>query len=73
MNLSIQASAYYWRYLGVPVVGKNINLLASKDDVLLVSRAINGNIQTPNGLQERKKYTKELKEIFQYDKCTKNK
>ncbi|MBE7653908.1 hypothetical protein [Tenacibaculum finnmarkense] len=73
LNLSIQASAYYWRYLGVPVVGKNINLLASKDDVLLVSRAINGNIQTPNGLQERKKYTKELKEIFQYDKCTKNK
>ena len=73
LNLSVQASAYYWRYLGVPIVGKNINILASKDNVLLVSRAINGNVQTPNGLQERKKYTKELKEIFEYDKCVKNK
>jgi hypothetical protein len=32
-------------------------------------RAINGNVKIPNGLEERKKFTKILKDVMKYDEC----
>lgn len=61
------SSGWNWLLGGVPTVGKNINLLADEDDVLKVSRAINGNVKSPFGLNERKLFTKLLKEIMDYE------
>lgn len=68
IKFACDSSGWKWKFDGVPSVGKNINLLADKDDVLLVSQAINGNVTVPNGLEERKKYTILLKEIMEYEK-----
>ena len=65
------SSGWNWLLGGVPTVGKNINLLADSDDVLKVSRAINGNVTKPNGLEERNLFTKILKEVMNYDTCNK--
>lgn len=62
------SSGWNWLLGGVPSVGKNINLLADGDDVLKVSRAINGNVKNPFGLEERKLFTKLMKEIMNYEK-----
>ena len=69
LKYACKSAGWNWKYDGVPSVGKDINLLADKDDVLLVSRAINGNVKVPNGLEERKKFTKILKDVMKYNEC----
>ncbi|MFL9485423.1 hypothetical protein ACI6Q2_21755 [Chitinophagaceae bacterium LWZ2-11] len=73
MKYACDSAGWNWKFDGVPSVGKDINLLADKDDVLLVSRAINGNVTTPNGFENRKKYTTLLKTIMKYDECANKK
>jgi predicted chitinase len=50
----------------------NINKKAESDSVIEVTKAINGNVSKPNGLPDRTKYTKQLKEIMNYEKCNSN-
>lgn len=67
MSTACDSAGWYWGSRG-------INTLAEKDDVLAVSKKINGSLQnTPNNYEERKKSTKYLKEIFKYEKCINNK
>lgn len=63
------SAGWNWKYGGVPSVGENINSIADKDNVLLVSRSINGNVKSPNGLKERELYTSILKQIMTYENC----
>lgn len=74
IDLACQASGYYWKNLGIKKV--NINLIADKDDILTVSKEINGykeNNVVPNGYNDRVLFTNLLKEIFDYEKCKNNK
>lgn len=49
---------------------RKINSLADTDDVLGVSRKINGaSGGIPNGMKERTNYTNNLKKMFNYEKC----
>ena len=75
INLTVNASAYYWRHIGMPSINTNINLTADNDNVLFVSKSVFGNVpeKNINGYSERVKYTKELKKIFEYDKCSRKK
>lgn len=70
IDLACQASGYYWKNLGI--VHKDINTIADKDDVLTVSKEINGyggKNGIPNGFNDRKLFTNFLKEIFDYENC----
>ena len=70
INLACQASGYYWKNLGI--VHGDINTIADKDDVLTVSKEINGyggKNGIPNGFNDRKTFTNLLKEIFDYENC----
>lgn len=69
LHLAIYASAYFWKNIGAKK--GNISQFADMDDVLTVSKEINGYTNTPNGYSERLKYTNRLKEIFKYEKCNK--
>lgn len=71
LHLAIYASAYYWRYIGSK--NGNISQYADNDDVLTVSKEINGYVVVPNGYPERVKYTNELKKIMKYESCTNKK
>lgn len=74
IDLACQASGYYWKNLGIKKV--NINLIADKDNILTVSKEINGykeNNVVPNGYNDRVLFTNLLKEIFDYEKCKNNK
>ena len=67
MKLACQASGYYWKKIGS---GKgNINQFADLDDILVVSREVNGHYSKPKGMESRIKYTNLLKNIFDYEKC----
>ncbi|MCC6721059.1 MAG: hypothetical protein IT243_02570 [Bacteroidia bacterium] len=61
MYTACDSAGWFWD-------SKSIGALADKDNVLEVSKKINGSTK-PNGLVERTKYTKQLKEIFHYEKC----
>jgi predicted chitinase len=67
MHLAIYSSGYYWKNIGSKY--GNISQFADKDDVLTVSKEINGYVTIPNGYPERVKYTNELKKIMEYEKC----
>jgi predicted chitinase len=47
----------------------NINQYADKDDVLTVSREINGYVSVPNGFNDRKLFTEILKKVMKYETC----
>lgn len=60
---SFDSAGWYWET-------RNLNILADKDDILAVSRKVNGAVNgIPNGYKERELYTKILKEYFKYEKC----
>jgi predicted chitinase len=59
MHTACDSAGWFW-------YSKNLNQLADKDNVVEVSRKINGGNE---GLELRKKYTKQLKEILKYDTC----
>ena len=70
IDLACQASGYYWKNLGI--LQGNINIIADKDDILTVSKEINGyrgKGGIPNGFNDRKLFTQLLKKIFNYEKC----
>lgn len=67
IDFACQASGYFWKYIGAKK--GNISQFADNDDVLTVSREINGYVVAPNGLSDRVKYTNLLKEIMEYEKC----
>ena len=67
LQLAIYASAFFWKNIGSK--NGNISQYADKDDVLTVSKEINGYVAVPNGYDERVKYTNELKQIMKYDSC----
>ncbi|MBL0737643.1 hypothetical protein JI750_12125 [Flavobacterium sp. GN10] len=70
LHLAVFGSAFYWKNIGS--LKGNISQFADKDDVLTVSKEINGykkNNALPNGYEERVRYTNELKKIFKYEKC----
>jgi predicted chitinase len=67
LHLALYASAYYWKNIGSK--HGNISQFADKDDVLTVSKEINGYVTTPNGFAERVNYTNELKKVMKYDEC----
>lgn len=68
INIACQASGYYWKNLGI--LKKNINLIADKDDILTVSKEINGyGKNIPNGFNDRKLFTNILKKVMKYDMC----
>lgn len=71
IDVACQASGYYWKHIGAK--DGNINQFADKDDILTVSREINGYVKEPNGLKERILFTNLLKEIMNYASCQKNK
>jgi hypothetical protein len=71
LHLALFASAFYWKNIGSK--NENISQYADKDDVLTVSKEINGYVTTPYGYDERVKYTNELKKIMKYDDCVKKK
>jgi len=67
INLACQASGYFWKNIGAKT--GNINQYADKDDVLTVSKEINGYVAVPNGFNDRKLFTENLKKIMKYDQC----
>ena len=67
LHFAIYASAFYWKNIGSK--RGNISQFADKDDVLTVSKEINGYVKTPYGYTERVLYTNQLKTIMTYDKC----
>jgi len=69
ISYACDSAGWNWKFKGVPTVGDNINLLADKDNVLLVSRAINGNVTNPYGLDKRQQFTSLLKQIMKYNDC----
>ncbi|MBB6370062.1 hypothetical protein [Chryseobacterium shigense] len=69
ISYACDSAGWNWKFKGVPTVGENINLLADKDNVLLVSRAINGNVTSPYGLDKREEFTNFLKQIMKYNEC----
>lgn len=74
LHLAFDSSGWYWENLGnVTATNENINDVADKDDVLKVSQCINGKVAHPYGLQERKDFTKKLKELLDYDQACINK
>lgn len=75
ISYACDSAGWKWKYEGVPSVGKNINLLADSDDVMKVSKAINGDVkgQVPNGFTERKQFTDILKKVMNYEQCKNNK
>jgi len=54
------SAGFFWRY-------RDVYSFADDDDVEGLTKKINGG---KNGLTQREKYTKDLKEIFDYDNCT---
>ncbi len=71
INLACQASGYYWKNIGAKT--GNINQYADKDDILTVSREINGYVQVPYGFNDRKLFTTILKKVMNYEQCKNNK
>ena len=68
IHLAFDSAGWYWENMGnVTATGENINKVADTDDVLQVSQCINGNVDEPYGLAERKIFTKSLKTLFDYD------
>jgi predicted chitinase len=67
INLACQASGYFWRNIGAKT--GNISQYADKDDVLTVSREINGYVSVPYGFNDRKLFTNILKNVMRYDQC----
>jgi len=67
INFACQASGYFWKNIGAKT--GNINQYADKDDVLAVSKEINGYVEVPNGFNDRKLFTNILKKIMNYDQC----
>ena len=67
IDLACQASGYFWKNIGAKT--GNINQYADKDDVLTVSREINGYVSVPNGFNDRKLFTNILKKVMHYDEC----
>jgi glycoside hydrolase, family 19, putative len=65
LTLAIHSATWYWH-------DRNINESAEKDDVLEVSKKINGTNGTPNAYSQREKYTNDLKDIFKYKECINN-
>lgn len=70
INFAFQTSGYYWKNIGAKT--GNINQYADKDDVLTVSREINGYVSVPNGFTERKQFTDILKKVMNYEQCKNN-
>lgn len=63
LHYACDSAGWFWNR-------ENLNKLADEDNVTKVTKIINGG---DNGLTERKKYTSDLKIIFDYEKCnTKN-
>ncbi|MNR01349.1 hypothetical protein D3C85_1171510 [compost metagenome] len=71
INLACEASGYYWNNIGAKT--GNISQYADKDDILTVSREVNGYVDKPYGLDSRKMYALLLKKILDYEKCTNKK
>ena len=67
INFACQASGYFWKNIGAKT--GNINQYADKDDVLTVSREINGYVSVPNGFNDRKLFTEILKKVMKYETC----
>ncbi|HEX8575927.1 MAG TPA: hypothetical protein VF677_06495, partial [Flavobacterium sp.] len=67
IKLACQAAGYYWKNIGSNT--GNISQYADKDDVLTVSREVNGYVTTPTGYNERVYFTNQLKVIMKYDEC----
>lgn len=67
INFTCQASGYFWKNIGAKT--GNINQYADKDDVLTVSREINGYVSVPNGFNDRKLFTEILKKVMKYETC----
>lgn len=63
LSYACDSSGWFWDSRG-------INKLADEDSVTKVTNKINGG---DNGLADRKKYTADLKIIFDYEKCTNKK
>lgn len=61
-------SAGWYCTMRNPKVIKSMKKGLSKNDILLVSRALNGNVQKPNNLSDRENATLYLQEYFKYDK-----
>ena len=78
LELACVSAGFYWKYSGIykedkkgkPLIG-DLSPIADTDDVIEVSRGINGYVSEKkmNGLEERKKYTKDLKTIMEYANC----
>ena len=60
INYAVDVAGWYWS------VARNINILADKDDIIAVTKAINGGT---NGLQDRTNKTNKAKEILKYKDC----
>jgi predicted chitinase len=70
IKLACQAAGYYWKNIGAK--NGNISQYADKDDVLTVSKEVNGykKLQRlPNGYNERVYFTNQLKIIMKYGEC----
>ncbi|MDC1161825.1 hypothetical protein OAT18_00125 [Tenacibaculum sp.] len=61
LQYACYSAGYFWKF-------KDIYSYADNDDVIGLTKKING---FENGLDERKKYTKYFKEVFNYEKCIK--
>lgn len=72
MNSACDSAGWYWWH-------NKINEFADKDDIINVSAKINNpsaknttSSKNINGYKERNKYTNDLKEIMNYEKCINN-
>lgn len=68
LNIAADSAGWFWRYGKLLSDGKikDLNTLADKDNVDEISRLVNGGI---NARKERLEANKQLKKIFNYERC----